>query len=122
MAIDFVKVTLTDTKKAWRVDGIPDSPLYLRVRLLDKQQLFSDSGIRDISLKAEAYQVDAAGVPTGTVDAPDITKTINGGALADGQITMSQQVQDLQQECIKAWVRFRKGMQDLDALPTELVD
>lgn len=120
MPITYQRVVLSDGRAAMRVDGLPTSPIYLRVRLLSKEITNPSVGAADLALKIQPYQVTADGAELTAGLA--ITRTVNGAALAQGLRTLAEERSELLSEALQQMVGWLATKAALASATDELVE
>ena len=114
---------LSDGKAAIRVDGHPASPLWFRVRLLDKSLRYGASGEPpELLVKVSAYQVDSSGAVIPGGEGPILRQSITAESLALGAQSMINERKSIAKQAIEKAVRSLVDIGNIAQLPTELVD
>ena len=128
MAISATKVALGDGKPAIRVDGLPISPAYFRVKRMQIESTNYQEGVAlNVVLKAQAYEVDSAGVVVLDADSNPIkggiTKTsIVGDSLASGAVNLQSEWKALAKRALQKLVRSQEFVGYANSAPSDLTD
>lgn len=119
----FTREVLTDGKAAIRVDGAPFSPVWFRVKLLDKDIIDgAASEPPELLVKVSAYRVDASGLAMAGWEGPMVRRTITAESLALGSQAMLNERKSISKHAIKKAIRSIAEIGLVAQLGVELVD
>ena len=123
MAVVPVRVVLPDGRAAIRIDGHPGSPLWFRVRLLDKDLRYGASGEPpELLVKVIAYQVDSSGGAILGGEGPVLRRSITAESLALGMQSLTSEKISISRAAIKKAIKSLNDIGNTAQFPTELVD
>ena len=123
MAATFRREVLTDGKAAIRVDGAPFSPVWFRVKLLDKDLVEGAAGeAPELLVKVAAYQVDATGAVILNGEGPVVRRFITATSLAMGTVAMTGEKRSIAKEAVMKAARSLADIGTIAQLANELVE
>ena len=123
MAVTFVRELLPDGKAAIKVSGAPFSPVWFRVRLLDRDIVHGASGEPpELLVKVEAYQVDSTGAVVINGEGPVVRRTITATSLAMGAVAMVGERRSIAKEAVMKAARSLMDIGTVVRMVKELVD
>ena len=111
-------VGLNDSKKALRIDGLPDSPVYMRARIVHRKEFRSDDG-GYIQIKILPYEVDAEGEEI-LVGIPQPFKA-ELSKLQDRSMVLKDEIAAAVESMVPDFISYRTSTKYMQTLPDELV-
>ena len=123
MALTFSRVALPNEPKAIQVDGLPDSPIYLRVSKGIAMEVPNLSeGVIDRALSAIAQELDANGDEIAGAKGPEFVDTLAGQSIIDRKVTIQDQLRWIRKQAIKMYLASRRLKQERTSIPNNLSD
>ena len=121
--LTFSRVQMPNSTWAIQIDGLPDSPVFLKVlKEKEENRLNLSEATRDRAIAAYAQELDASGDPIANAVGSTFTDTLAGRSIAERKVSVQQQIKWVRKQAIMIYLSERQIQKDIQQIPDNLTD